>query len=322
MKPRRKFPSAARAPLNSGCAAAPRWLVVLALAALVCPFGNIQAAGDGPRVHGPTPIGVNGAILNGSSLRDANRTFDPSLIRPLRFDTEIMGLTYVGTRAIRNRHVMFMGTLRGGQATRQAILTSGREVRSSSGLADPYIAASVNLFGLPPLDRESWADFKPGLKVNFLLGTFVPVGEYDLRNAVNLGANRWTVRLGLPITRPFSGFRGLPGTLELTPNLLLFTENKDRNLEQDPLFTLEGHVTQNFTRRTWGSLGLLYERGGKTTINGLPASGSQRSLALTATLAINFSPRWMLQVRYGQVVDQNEFGLVGKMYQFKLGRFF
>jgi hypothetical protein len=262
--------------------------VAYALTAVVFPFGDLLAAGDGPRVHGPTPIRVNGVLLNGSALQDANRTFDPSLIRPLRFDTEILNLTYVGTRAIKDRHMMFMGVLRGGQATRQDFLTDGREVRSSSGLADPYVAASINLFGLPPLDRDAFAGFKPGLKVNFLLGVTLPVGEYDVRNVVNLGSNRWTVRLGLPITQPFIGFGGLAGTLELIPGVLLFTENKDRNLEQDPLFTLEGHVTQNFSKWTWGSLGMLYSRGGKMTISGMPANGSQMSLALTATLGINF----------------------------------
>ena len=103
---------------------------------------------------------------------------------------------------------------------------------------------------------------------------------------------------------------------------MFFTENKDRNLKQDPLFYLEGHVTQSFSPRTWGSLGFLYDRGGKTMIRGDTANGSQQSLALTATFGFNLSPRWGLQLRYGQVVAQNEFGLVGKVYQFKLARIF
>lgn len=322
MRPKRKLPGTARAPLISGGAAAVRWLVALALAVLVYPIDALQAAGDGPRVHGPLPIGFNGALLNGSSLQDANRTFDPSLIRPSRFDTNIVGLAYMRTFEVRKRHVLFMGILRGGQATRQSIFEGGREVKSSNGLADPYIGFSVNLFGLPPLDHEAYRDFQPGLKVNFLLAAIPPLGEYDVTNPVNLGANRWSVRLGLPVTQSFTGFRGLPGTLELIPDMLLFSENKDSNLEQDPLFNLEGHVTQNFTQRTWGSLGLLYSRGGKTTINGLPGNGSQESLSLSATLGINFSPRWALQLRFGQSVAQNEFGLVGKIYQFKLARFY
>ena len=114
----------------------------------------------------------------------------------------------------------------------------------------------------------------------------------------------------------------MPGSLELIPDVLLFTENRERNLQQDPLFNIEGHVSQNFSPRTWGALGALYSRGGRTTINGLPGNGSQMSLALTATLGVNFSPRWVMQLRFGQSVAQNESGLVGKIYQFKLARFF
>lgn len=322
MKPKSIFPGTSNAPPIPGGTAAHRWLVALTLVMLVFPFGHLTAAGDGPGVHGPLPVGFNALVLSGSSLQDANRTFDPSLITPSRFDTHILSLAYMRTFEVRKRHVLFMGILRGGQATRLSIFDGGREIKSSNGLADPYVGFSVNLFGLPPLNREAYRDFQPGLKVNFLLAAIPPLGEYDVTNPVNLGANRWTVRLGLPITRPFTGFRGLPGSLELIPDVLLFTENKDRNLEQDPLFNLEGHVAQNFTQRTWGSLGLLYSTGGKTKINGVPANGSQESLALTATLGINFSLRWAMQLRFGQSVVQNENGLVGKVYQFKAARLF
>ncbi|MBT8430037.1 MAG: transporter [Gammaproteobacteria bacterium] len=299
-----------------------RWVWLVLLVCLL-PVGSIIASGEGPRVHAPMPVGFSALVLNGISVQDANRTFDPSLVRPFsRFDTNIINLLYVRTLAVKNRHVMLLGQLRGGRAERRTFFLAGRELISSSGFADPFIGVSVNLVGLPPLDRNAFKDFKPGLKVNFLLGANLPLGEYDSGNVINLGSNRWTIRFSVPITRPITGIGGLPGTLEFIPNLFLFTENKDRNLKQDPLFTLEGHATQNFSRRTWGSLGFLYNRGGKTTINGLPANGSQESLALTATLGMNFSPRWGLQLRFGKSVAQNEFGLVGKVYQFKLTRSF
>lgn len=299
-----------------------RSLIACVLAASLHPLENLQAAGDGPRIHGPLPVGFNALSLNGNSLQDANRTFDPSLIRPSQFDTSMANLAYLRTFQVKNRHVTFLGILRAGQAKRRVFLLGGKEVKSSRGLADPFFAFSVNLFGLPPMDRDAFRDFNPGLKVNFLLGAIPPLGEYDSQNAVNLSANRWTIRLGFPVTRPFAGIRGLPGTLELIPNVLLFTENQDRKLEQDPLFSLEGHVTQNFSARTWGSFGLIYEYGGKTSIRGVTANGSQQSLALTATMGFNLSPRWGLQLRYGRSVAQNEFGLVGTLYQFKLARFF
>ncbi len=296
------------------------WLVLLLS---LPPFGEAEATGDGPRVHAPMPVGFNALVANGISLQDANRTFDPSLVKPFsRFDTHILNLLYVRTFDVNNRHVMLMAMLRGGQSERRTLVEGGREISSSNGLADPFIGVSVNLLGLPPLDRDAFREFEHGLKVNFLLGVSLPMGEYKNAKVINLGSNRWTFRFGLPITKPITGFGGRPGSLELIPNFMLFTENKDRHLRQNLLFTLEGNATQNFSERTWGSLGFLYNEGGKTRVRGVTTNGNQRSLALSATLGINFATNWGFQLRYGQSVAQNEAGLKGQVYQFKLARFF
>jgi hypothetical protein len=44
--------------------------------------GALCASGDGPRVHGPVQVGVNLLVFHASSLNDANRSFDPSLVTP------------------------------------------------------------------------------------------------------------------------------------------------------------------------------------------------------------------------------------------------
>ena len=300
-----------------------QWLRWIGLAFFLILFEETEAAGDGPRVHSPRPVGFNALVLNGVSLQDANRTFDPSLIQPFsRFDTNILNLLYVRTSAVKDRHVMWMGMLRGGQSTRQAIVEGGREISSSTGLADPFIGVSVNLAGLPPLEGEAFRNYSHGLKINLLMGATLPLGEWDNRNVINLGSNRWSFRFALPITRPITGLGGRAGSLELIPNLVVFTENKDRNLKQNMLFTLEGHATQNFSARTWGSLGILYTAGGKTSVGGTTTNGSQQSLALSATLGFNFADHWGFQLRYGQSVAQNDAGLKGKIFQFKLARNF
>lgn len=279
--------------------------------------GDLQASGDGPRVHGPAPIGVNVLMLNGLSLQDANRAFDPSLISPFaKFDTSILNIQYGRTSAIKGRVVTWVGILRGGQTQRRTLNPIVRN--SSSGFADPFIGASINLAGLPPMTVQEFRQFEPRMVINFLIGASLPLGEYDSENVVNLGSNRWTLRFALPMVYTFSRFEGKKGTLELIPNLHVYTENRDKNLKQDPLFTLEGHATHDFSARSWGSLGILYTQGGKTSINGVTQNGSQKSLGLSASLGMEISPRWALRLRYGNSVAQNEFGLKGALYQFKL----
>lgn len=279
--------------------------------------GALSASGDGPRVHGPAPVGANLLVFHASSLADANTSFDPSLVTPnLKFDTNIGVIQYARAAELGGRFVVLTGMLRGGKSTRKS--DRPEQNADSSGLADPTVAASINLVGIPPLSLEEFRQFRPGSVVNLFLSATLPLGEYDSRNLVNLGSNRWTFRVGLPMMHPLEWIPGKLTTLELVPNLSFFTENPDRQLKQDPLMTLEGHVTQNVTSKFWVSFGFLYNRGGKTRIRGVQQNGTQKSLSLSASLNYNFSPRWALGFRFGETVAQNEFGLDGTLYHLKL----
>lgn len=282
----------------------------------VCLPGPLRASGDGPRVHGPSPIGINALIFHLSSLDDANRAFDPSLVTPnLRFDSTIGTIQYVRTLELAGRHATLTGMLRGGNSSR----SSDRPglSASSSGFADPVIAASINLLGLPPMSLNEFRAFTPGTTVNLFLSAILPLGEYDPENLVNLGANRYSFRIGLPIVHPLDRFERKT-TLELVPNVHFFTENDDTGLEQDPLVTVEGHLTHNFTGHFWGAFGALWTAGGETKIGAMQQNGEQRSLSVSASLSYEFSPRWALMFRYGETVAQNEFGLDGTLYHLKL----
>ena len=232
----------------------------------------------------------------------------------------MINIMYLRTQKIRNFNVALLAMLRGGNTrlkTFEPLFTA-----SSSGLADPFFGASVNLFGSPPMVAKEFGQFNPGLKIDFLAGAMAPLGEWDKDNAVNLGSNRWTFRFGAPAVYTFAGAGGRTASLEFVPNLFFYTENKDRNLKQDPLFMAEAHITQDFSPRTWGSLGAVYFKGGETRVNGEIQNGSQRSFGLTATFEFHPTPVWSLQIRFGQTVAQNEFGLEGNLYQFKVARFF
>ncbi len=279
--------------------------------------GALSASGDGPRVHGPAPVGANILIFHATSLADANRSFDPSLVTPnLKFDTKIGIIQYARTMELGGRFVTLTGMLRGGKSTRKS--NKPEQNADSNGLADPTVAASINLVGIPPLSREQFREFQPGSVVNLFLAATLPLGEYDSRNLVNLGSNRWAFRVGLPMMHPLEWIPGKLTTLELVPNLNFFTENPKRQLKQDPLLSLEGYVTQNMTSKFWVSMGFLYSRGGKTRIRGILQNGTQKSFSLSASLNYNFSPKWALGFRFGETVAKNEYGLDGALYHLKL----
>jgi hypothetical protein len=279
--------------------------------------GYLGASGEGPRVHGPAPVGVNTFVFHASSLNDANRSFDPSLVTPFqKFDTSIGTLQYARTMELGGRFVLLTGMLRGGNSTR--ITDKPEHNASSSGLADPTIGVSINLKGNPPLSLDEFREFRPDTVVNLFLAATLPLGEYDSRNLVNLGSNRWAFRVGVPIVHRLGWVPGKLTTLELVPNLYFFTENPDKKLKQDPLLTVEGYVTQNFTSNFWGAFGFLYHRGGKTEIGEVQQNGIQKSLSLSVAINYEFSLNWAVGFRFGETVAQNEFGLDGTLYHFKL----
>jgi hypothetical protein len=63
-------------------------------------------------------------------------------------------------------------------------------------------------------------------------------------------------------------------SLELTPSIWLFEKNDDflgRELENDPMLQLEGHLTHDFTQTFYGSLDALYRSGFQSEIDGTAA---------------------------------------------------
>ena len=284
---------------------------------LVCLSPGLMAEGDGARVFGVMPVGINVLAFDLLSIQDANRAFDPNLVTPFaKYDTNLGTVQYIRTMQIKGRFVAMFGILRGGQTRRK--LAGNVQIDSSNGLIDLFIGALINLKGLPPMSREEFQQFEPRTVFHLLLGASLPLGEYDRSNVVNLGSNRYTFRIGLPVIHTISWGKGNRTSWEITPSIFFFTENKDRQLKQDPMFKLETHLTHDLGERVWGAVGLFYSNGGATRVRGLPAGGRQESLGGSISLGMDFSARWGMDFRYGDSLAQNENGLEGSLYHLKL----
>ena len=146
--------------------------------------------------------------------------------------------------------------------------------QSASGYADPTIQLDVNLFGTPPLrSNVDLFNYEPTWTFDAAVMLAVPVGQYDEDKLVNMGLNRWYGRLALPIKYHFGIFNpGQMSSFELTPSVWLFAENDEflgQDLENDPMWQIEAHLTNDFTPSFYGSLDLLYRSGFQSEINGV-----------------------------------------------------
>ena len=146
--------------------------------------------------------------------------------------------------------------------------------QSSSGYADPSVQIDINLAGTTPLrSTVDLLNYEPTWTVDAAVMLGVPIGEYDEDKLVNMGLNRWYGRLALPIKYHFGVFSpGYMSSFEITPSVWIFTENDDflgQELENDPLWQIEAHLTQDFTPTFFGSLDLLFRSGFQSEINGI-----------------------------------------------------
>src|SRR5262249_13106555 len=68
-----------------------------------------------------------------------------------------------------------------------------------SGFGDAQLGFVYGVYGTPALKAPDYAAHPPGLAVNLLAKIFFPTGKYSADRPVSIGANRWALRLGVPV---------------------------------------------------------------------------------------------------------------------------
>ena len=146
--------------------------------------------------------------------------------------------------------------------------------QSASGYGDPTVQLGINLIGTSPLKSNvDLLNYEPKFTLDAAFMLAVPIGEYDGDRVVNMGLNRMYGRIALPFKYHFGVFsQGLMSSVEVTPSVWLFGENDDflgQNLDNDPVWQIEAHLTHDFTPTFFGSVDLLYRSGFQSEINGI-----------------------------------------------------
>ena len=132
------------------------------------------------------------------------------------------------------------------------------------------------------------------------------MGEYDEDKLVNLGLNRWFTRIALPVKYHFGAFSpGYMGSFEITPSVWMFEDNDDllgETLENDPIWQLEAHLTQDFTPTVFGSIDLLFRKGFESTIGGVEAGEELDIGDLGYTLNVTTTDNLMIRASFSSNV--------------------
>lgn len=240
--------------------------------------------------------GGNGVLTIFESISGNTNPFDPShmVTAGADFDATLALLGYAHNFSLFDRSATAAVIMPMGRASGEVTVAGSSAKQSASGFGDPMLEFVVNLLG-PPAQKNipDAMRYEPGFSVDFLADLYLPIGEYNNDQPLNISQNRWYGRIGTPIVWQLGPW--VPGrrtTLEFLPVMWVFGDNDDyvgQTLESDLLFQLDAHLTRDLTEKLWGSLDAAFYNGGAATINdGVPGEElSNVGMGVTLGYVIN-----------------------------------
>jgi len=253
---------------------------------LLVPVSCALAQSMEPRAYSNLPVGMN-FLLVGYTYSEGELGFDASVpLQDGRTRVQAMPLGYVRSLDILGNAANIALLFPLVRLKASASLDGATEVeREVSGLGDPALRLAVNFFGAPAMSAADFAGYRQDLIVGASLSITAPFGQYDKERLVNIGTNRWSVKPELGLSQALGRW-----TVELATGVTWFTRNDElfngNRREQDPLYSVQAHVTREFGRGFWGAVSATYYEGGATTINGVPRNDRLAGTRLGLTLAL------------------------------------
>ena len=298
-----------------------RWAcAVILAAALVAPAGAAYGQALEPRSYANTPVGINFVLL-GYGHTDGDVSFDESSpIMDAKLHVDAGVAAYARSLDLWGLSGKFLAVVPFAEASGTATVAGKEFQRNVFGLADPLLRMSVNFFGAPALSMAEFPSYQQDLILGATLQVTVPLGQYNSSKLLNVGTNRWSVKPELGLSKAWGSL-----TLELIPGITFFTTNHDffggKTLQQDPIYSLQGHLIYQFSPALWAALNTTYYTGGRTTVNG--EEGPELANARVGmTFALSMT-RYQSIKLYGNtgVYNHNDtnFWTVGIAWQYRWG---
>lgn len=274
-----------------------------------------------PRAYANAPVGLN-FLIGGYTYIEGGIATDPSgpiENAELSVHGPVLGyarILDVAGKSAKVDIVVPYGFLEG-----SADVAGEPREREISGLWDPKVRFSINLLGAPALSASEFATYRQKWIVGASVQVGLPVGQYDDTRVVNLGNNRWSIKPEVGVSRALGRW-----SFELAAGATIYTDNDDypgdRTREQEPVYSMQGHVIYNFPSRIWLAVNATFYEGGATTIDGARASDRLRSSRAGATLSLPINKRNSLKLYAHTGVSVRtgtDFDALGAAWQYRWG---
>lgn len=281
---------------------------------------NAEAQGDGPRAWmlGPTNMfGIDAKWINlEQNILPSGNIFLPDA----DLKVNVFPTTLFYTFGIGGRYAMIQANITPGNVTGSANLSkyglSANQSLSNSGLADGFFSFRIGLIGAPALNIGKFLKKKPGFSMMGLFRTWYS-GTYESKvdinnpsNLINMGTNRWTFEIGLPMVVPFGGGK-MPFWWETVPSVEFYTTNTDPSItsfgatetSQKPLLNWENHITKNFSSKFWAGIDFRLQFGGANIVDDTVKTDTEfRIFGAGVSMGYQVLPFLSLKGSYGDII--------------------
>lgn len=237
------------------------------------------------RAYAPNPVGVRFLVMSyahsdGDVLLDAAAPIQDFEIRADSLSTGIGG-----TFALASRLASVAIAVPYVDGTATGLVNGVPDRADREGLGDLRLRLTLSLLPGSAQTPAGFTSNPPDRTLGVSLVVSAPTGEYFADKLVNIGTNRWAFRPEFGGSRRF-GRWNVDGSL----GVWLYDDNdaylgrKERS--QDPIPTLQGHLSYTFAPRLWlGASGTWYT-GGTTSVDGVSDRNRQDNSRAGLTLAI------------------------------------
>ncbi len=299
----------------------PKLCVALTVSVLALAANQASAQELEPALYRNAPVGLN-AIGVSYGHSGGNVLVDSALpLEDVEGSLDLVMLAYVRTLDFFGLSAKIDASIPYVWGGYEGLVDGEFRTRDLVGWGDPRFRFAVNLFGAPALDVKEFARYRQKTIVGAEIQVTAPAGKYEPDRFFNLGANRWAFRPEIGMSREWRRWY-----FELAGGGLFFTTNDDffggRTLQQNPFYSIKGHIIRGFRPGLWLAFNFGYGRGGEIKVDGEQSGNIQSNVRLGCTLAIPLRPGNALRVIYASGVRTRfgaDFDALAVVYQYTWG---
>jgi outer membrane protein OmpA-like peptidoglycan-associated protein len=237
---------------------------------------GVMAQGDGPRniLWGPTGV----TALNAKWM-NLNQNLTPGniFIKDAEIKIDVFPLTLVHNFKLGGNFAQIMLNATPGSASGRIVPDPPGVVSpevEASGFGDGFVGLKLGLINQPAVNVLEYSKYKHKTFSMMLYTRVWYPGSYDKNKPLNLGTNRVSFDIGVPMNIQLSKNPKRLTWWESYPALHFYSPNNDPSvvtggdkLKQGTLFSFENHLSHNFSSKFWAGVTLRYQYGGAVTLD-------------------------------------------------------